>query len=110
MLIRTLALLALLFVGAAHGAVIGFPTATPTGDAGVPFFPDGAKAITPNNADTFNRCVTVYVGVAGNVAVTPCNSQANVTVTGLAAGSTIPFRVRAVLSTGTTASALVGIY
>lgn len=77
-------------------------------------FPDGmAKAITPNDADTFASPVRVYVGGAGNVAVRPWNSGASgaaVTFTAPAVGSMLPVRVIAVLATGTTATNLVACY
>lgn len=76
----------------------------------VPVFPGGAKAITPADADTFAVPVAVYVGVTGNVAVTPANGGANVTFVGVPAGAVLPIMVRAVLSTGTTATSLVACY
>ena len=75
-----------------------------------PAFPGGALALTPSDADTFPVPVTVYVGAAGNVAVLPWNGGAAVTFVGLPAGSVLPCRVAGVLSTGTTAASLVGVY
>lgn len=79
--------------------------------SGVPVFPFGAIAITPSDADTFSEPVSVYVGVAGNVAVIPGNGVGgSVTFVGVPAGSVLPCQVRTVLATGTTASSLVAIY
>jgi hypothetical protein len=80
-----------------------------SGIAGIPAFPSGAIAITPSDADTFLQPVAVYVGATGNVAVTPASGGANVTFVGLPAGAMVPCMVRAVLSTGTTATSLIGV-
>ena len=53
-------------------AVIAFPAPT-TVSPQSPCLPDGAKAITPNDADTFQQPVSVYVGGAGTVTCTPAN-------------------------------------
>lgn len=89
-------------------AVIAFPAPT-TVSPQSPCLPDGAKAITPSDVDTFQQPVSVYVGGAGTVTCTPANLQADVVIT-MAAGSVIPFRVVAVKATGTTATLLVGVY
>lgn len=80
-----------------------------SGVEGIPAFPGGAKAITPSDADTFVKPVAVYVGTAGDVAVRPANGDVAVTFVGVPAGSMVPVMVSAVLSTGTTASNLVGV-
>jgi hypothetical protein len=79
-------------------AVLAFANPTPP-TSGFPSFPDGCKAITASDTDTFERPVAVYVGVAGNVSYTPANGEANVTLT-MVAGSYLPSRAKAVLSTG----------
>lgn len=76
----------------------------------VPVFPGAAFAITKSDADVFENPVTVYVGGAGDVAITPANGGSAVTFAGLAAGTVLPCRARAVLSTGTTATNLVAVY
>lgn len=90
-------------------ATITFPNLTTTSGA-CPVFPDGAKAITPVDADVFAAAVSVYVGGAGNVAVRPANGGAAVTFVGLPAGSMVPVRVIGVNATNTTATSLVAVY
>jgi hypothetical protein len=89
-------------------AVIATPNNTQATSA-CPQLPDGAFAITPSDANTFAQPVSVYVGGAGAVVVTPANGNADVTIT-MPAGSMIPFRVVAVKATTTTATLLVGVY
>lgn len=74
-----------------------------------PRFPGSAVAITPSDTDTFSVPVAVYVGVAGNVVVTPEGGQADVTFTA-PAGATLPVMVWAVKATNTTSTGLVAIY
>lgn len=83
--------------------------ASQSGVDGIPAFPSGAVAITPADADTFLKPVAVYVGGTGNVAVTPANGGADVIFVGVPAGTMVPCMVRAVLSTGTTATSLIGV-
>lgn len=80
-----------------------------SGIAGIPAFPGGARTITPSDADTFVKAVAVYVGTAGDVRVLPANGDAAVTFKAVPAGGMVQCSVRGVLSTGTTASDLVGI-
>lgn len=68
-----------------------------------------AKAITKSDADVYDRGFYVYVGVAGDVAVLPEGSATSVTFAGMQAGCVLPCKVKAVLSTGTTASSLVAL-
>lgn len=75
-----------------------------------PVFPSAAVAITPSDTDTFSHAVTVYVGGAGTVVITPWNGTVDVTFAGLAAGSQVPCLARKVHATGTTATNLVAIY
>lgn len=87
------------------------PTPNPSNISGiVPAFPGAAFAITKSDADTFAQPVTVYVGGAGDVAILPANGGSAVTFVGLPAGSIVPCRARAVLSTNTSATNLVGVY
>ena len=73
-------------------------------------FPYNAASITPSDADTFSVPVGVYVGGAGDLVVTPWNGAADVTFSGLTAGSVLPVMVKAVKSTGTTATLLRACY
>lgn len=75
-----------------------------------PVFPSAAVAITTSDTDTYSHAITVYVGVAGSVVITPWNGTVAVTFAGLAAGSQVPCLARKVHSTGTTASELVAVY
>lgn len=68
-----------------------------------------AKAITPADADIYSGAFYVYVGVAGNVAIVPAGSDAAVTFAGVAAGTVIPCKAKAVFNTGTTASSLIAL-
>lgn len=70
----------------------------------------GAFAITPHNTNELTHVTRgLYVGGAGNAAVTMAGGE-EVTFTGLLAGVVYPLRVKIVKSTGTTATALVGLY
>lgn len=73
--------------------------------------PDNAFAVTPNNTGELPFVTrALYVGGAGDVAVVLRKDGAPVTFVAVPAGSMLPLRVRQVLVTGTTATALVGIY
>lgn len=76
----------------------------------IPVFPGGALAVTPSDVDTFERAATIYVGVAGNVAILPANGGSAVTFVAVPAGSVVPCRALAVLATGTTATTMVAVY
>lgn len=77
---------------------------------GISRYPRKAFAITKSDATVFPRPVTVYVGGVGDVTVVPWSQDATVTFVGLPAGSTVPVEVRMVMSTGTAATAMVGVY
>jgi hypothetical protein len=51
----------------------------------------------------------IYVGGGGNVAITTVKGT-NVTFANVAGGSILPVRAQKVLSTGTTATLIVGLY
>lgn len=74
-----------------------------------PVLPDGGKAITPSDVDTFQGSVAVYVGGAGIVTCSPANGGADVAIT-MPAGGIVPFRVLAVKATGTTATLMVAVF
>jgi hypothetical protein len=70
-----------------------------------------AVAVTPHDSNELADVTrALYVGGAGNAVVQFGDDSATVTLTGLQAGAVYPFRVRKVLSTGTTATAIVGLY
>lgn len=83
-----------------------------TGDASSarPSFPIGARNYTPSDVTFFTRPASIYVGGGGNLVVQPFSGEANVTLTNFPSGAVIPFGVRQVLSTGTTATNIVAIY
>ena len=90
-------------------AIIAISGPTPISDA-CPTFPGGALAVTPSDADTFSRPVTLYIGGSGNIAIKPGNGvAANLTIAVLA-GTVLPVTALAVLATGTTATGIVAIY
>ncbi len=70
---------------------------------------DNAVAVTPSDSTELAPCRALYVGGAGNVAVV-MKGGASVTFTGATAGSILPIRVTKVMSTNTTATAIVAIY
>lgn len=78
--------------------------------AAIPEFPRGAVAVTPSDANSFVEPVSIYVGVAGNVAIRPANGGAAVTFVGLPAGAVLPCMAIGVNATNTTATSLVAIY
>jgi hypothetical protein len=70
----------------------------------------GGFEVNPNNTTVFTEMPrALYVGGAGNLAVVMHDGTA-LTFTGVTAGSFLPIRVRQVKSTGTTASAILGLY
>jgi hypothetical protein len=70
-----------------------------------------AVAITPNNSiELANVVDSIFVGVAGTVNLVPLNGSVASPVSFTAvAGSVIPVRTRQVLSSGTSATGLVGL-
>lgn len=77
---------------------------------------DGA-AITPNDSTdlTSSRFRALWVGGAGNIAVIFYNDTTSggagtaVTIVGVPAGTLLPFAVKKVMGTNTTASSIVGL-
>lgn len=66
-------------------------------------------AVTPSDVTPLaETCRALYIGVAGNIAVT-MNSGASLSFIGIGAGTVLPVRVSAVLATGTTASNIVAL-
>lgn len=72
--------------------------------------PIHAVAIVPSDTVDLTTPLSVYVGVAGNVKVTPAGAGAAVTFVSASAGSVLPVQVMRVWATGTSAGSLVGIY
>ena len=74
-----------------------------------PSFPNGARAITLSNTVNMETPATIYVGGAGNVAVTTFNGD-DVIFVGMPAGGIVPVTVIRVWVTGTTATSLLACY
>lgn len=68
-----------------------------------------AVAVTPSDSTTFNQTRGLYVGVAGNVAVTMADGT-TITFNALTAGVVHPLSVKQVKATGTTATNIVALY
>ena len=67
------------------------------------------EAYSITKSDTLpNLFSYIYVGVTGNVVVTPEFGGSDVTFVGVPAGSYIWLRTKFVKSTGTTASSMIG--
>lgn len=72
-------------------------------DGGVPVTPNDATPLTPS------PCRALYIGVAGDLAVTGADGN-DFTHVGLAAGVWHPVSATHVLSTGTTAASILAGY
>lgn len=66
-------------------------------------------SVTPTDSDLATDFRSIYVGVAGNVAIVSTGGD-DVTFVGVLAGSILPVRCRQVKSTGTTATNIIGLY
>ncbi|KPP94400.1 hypothetical protein [Erythrobacter sp. HL-111] len=67
-------------------------------------------AITPSDTGELPKVTkALYVGEGGDVVLRAARGQEDVVFRNLPSGYTLDVRVRAVLATGTTASALVGL-
>ncbi len=67
-------------------------------------------AVTPNDsADLANFAAALFVGGAGAVKVDTVGGS-TLTLTGVAAGSLLPIRVKRVYSTGTTATNIAALW
>jgi hypothetical protein len=73
-------------------------------------FAEGAVSINvgSGNQDLPLGCRALYIGGAGNLAVTMWDGG-NITFTGLQAGTWLPIRARTVLNSGTTATAVIAL-
>ena len=69
-----------------------------------------AEVITPSDTTVYSPIYrAVYVGTGGNVTVLPSESLTPVTFSNVVDGSILPVSVSKVLSTGTTASNIIGL-
>lgn len=77
----------------------------------VTLLPPHAEAVTPSDIDEFIAPVSVYVGSAGDVSVVPAlpTGATAITLT-MSAGDFVPFLVRQVNATGTTATDLLAVW
>lgn len=69
--------------------------------------PSNAEACTPSDSAFFDY-VGLYVGTGGTVALKTKPGGSSISFVNLPSGSILPLRVCQVLSTGTTASNIVG--
>lgn len=68
-----------------------------------------AFAISPNDSAPISETTrALYIGVGGNLSVTMA-SGGNAAFTSISSGTLLPIRITKVLSTGTTASDIVGL-
>ena len=70
---------------------------------------NNAVSVTTADTDLAIDFRSLYIGVAGNVAVVTSGGD-DVTFVGVLAGSILPVRCRQVKSTGTTATNIIGLY
>lgn len=68
-----------------------------------------AAAVTPSDATILPVTRAIYVGGAGNLAVTMAEDGNAVTFVGVLAGMVYPLQVTQVLATGTTATNIVAL-
>ena len=68
----------------------------------------GAYAVTPHDSNA-NVARALYVGGAGNVAVVTRGRSTSVIFVDVPAGAILPVQVTKVLSTGTTATDILGL-
>jgi hypothetical protein len=84
---------------------LGYANTNADGSAG------GSLTITKSDATILARPTrAIYVGVSGDVAVRMAGDQTTPIFVGVPAGALLPITVDKVLSTGTTASSIVGIF
>lgn len=69
------------------------------------------EAVTPNDgADLPTVSRSLYIGNGGNVNCIMAGSTANTLYQNTQSGSVLPFRVKKIWATGTTANAIVAVY
>lgn len=69
-----------------------------------------AAAVTKSDATVLPATRGLYIGGAGDVAVSMAADDSSVTFTAVPAGTVLPVRVKKVLSTGTTATTIVALW
>lgn len=67
-------------------------------------------AVTASDATILPQTRGLWVGGAGDIAVIFAGDSAAVTITGVVAGTLLPFQVTKVMSTNTTATAITALY
>ncbi len=84
---------------------------------GIALFPYNCALVVPTNGLLFDAPVAIFILGAGDIVVTPFGnaSPANITFTvtaGMVANGpfTLPFMVKCVLATGTTATPILGVW
>ncbi len=77
----------------------------------VTLLPPHAEVVTPSDSEEFDGPVSIFVGGDGDVSVVPVlpTGASAITLT-LSAGDFVPFLVRKVNATGTTATSLVAVW
>lgn len=81
------------------------------GDTALVMPASGAFAITPDDEEELETVTRgIYVGVAGDLAVTLVGDSAPVTFANLAAGIIHPIRAKRIHATGTDAEDIIGVY
>ncbi len=70
------------------------------------------KVVAPHATNNLPDGVAraLWIGGAGDVAIIAQNDTAAVTISGVAAGTVVPVRAKAVRVTGTTATLIVALY
>lgn len=66
--------------------------------------------ITKSDSTVLSGLRALWIGGAGNVAILASDDSAAVTLTAVPAGTLLPISAKKVMSTNTTATAIVGIY
>lgn len=69
-----------------------------------------AQAVTKSDTTTYSGIRALYVGGAGDVALTFPGSATPVTFTAVPAGTILPVQAERVMSTNTTATAIVALF
>ncbi len=90
---------------------IGEQTPGPQYRDRVTLLPPHAEAVTPSDSVEFDGPVAIYVGTGGDVSVVPVlpAGASAITIT-VAAGDFVPFLVRQVNATGTTATDILAVW
>lgn len=93
-------------------SVITVPQSNAGAGSPVGQFPANAVAVTPSDTNTYSSPVSVYVGVAGDVAIVPWSagsSGTSVVFKNMPAGSVVPCQAIIINATSTTATNLVAV-